>query len=88
MADITYCTTKNNQSLCEKKDSMFLELRNPSAMPFSFSLFKTPSPVLGFAQQGDIIIENDGLFSISCNIETTGIPLDTTFKQLVDSILI
>ena len=86
MADISYCTTKNEQALCS--GMVVSELGKPSAIPFSFSLFNMPSPVLGFAQQGDIIIEKDGLFSISCNIETNNIPFDITFKQLVDSILI
>ncbi len=78
-----------------------LHQENPSALdeavllqpiknshPFSFSMFSPVTKVSGFAKQGDVIIENDGIFSISSNVETSSIKLDSAFKQLVDSVLI
>jgi len=55
---------------------------------FSFTMFKPVPAVCGYAAQGDIIVENNGIFSISDKIETSAVKIDPAFKQLVDSILI
>ncbi len=54
---------------------------------FSFTNLRVIEPVLGYAQQGDVIIEEDGIYSISDKLETAYIKLDKSFKQLVDSVL-
>lgn len=58
-------------------------------IPFSFTLFSSPpTEILGYVQSDDIIVEQDGVFSISDKIRPSSVNLDPTFKQLVDSILL
>lgn len=76
-----------SQQAIQSTDEAVLLHPIKNSNPFSFSMFETIRPVSGYAKQGDVIVENDGVFSISSNVETSFINLDSAFKQLVDSVL-
>ncbi len=77
----------NDKQPADDEQADLLEPINTN-YPNAFTLFQQPPEVEGYIQSADIIIEHDGIFSISEKIETATIKLDPDFKQLVDSILL
>lgn len=78
---------KNKENTTQDIHNTAIPVLTARGSTFSFTRLCPPPPVIGYAQQGDVIIEHDGIFSISSKLETSAIKLDPTFKQLVDSIL-